>query len=83
MNKAEFTQFLTDQPNIANEDIAAAIKAGLTITDLEWNQRLDRDWLFFNKDAKAETKLREEWYVSNGVEPDAAKAYVAQQATAK
>lgn len=70
-------QMLTDAPHVDNDAIEAALKAGLTRRDIEWNQRLDRDWLYRAPDAKAEAAAREGWFVGHGVEPDTAKEYVA------
>ena len=80
MNRKDEEAFLTEQLEMVemvdNADIGPALKAGLSIDDLEWNQRLDRPWTFHPTDAKAERELRIDYYVRNGIEPASAAGLV-------
>ena len=71
------TGILTDVPHVENTDIEGAIKAGLTLSDVEWNQRLDRPWTFHPTDAKEESAARVGWFVRNGLVPEEAEKVVA------
>lgn len=55
-------QMLTDVPHVKNDEIIAALDAGLTRDDIEWNQRLDRPWLFRATNADEETAARAAYY---------------------
>lgn len=61
-------QMLVDAPHVENADVEEALTKGLTREDIEWNQRLERDWLYRATDAKAETEARVAYFEGNGVD---------------
>ena len=71
------TELLEGDPATDNGSIKGALDGGLTREDIEWNQRLERDWAYHPKDAKEEAALRVDYYVRNGLDEATAKDIVA------
>ena len=58
---------ITVAPNLYDEsEIKKALDDGLTRDDIEWNQRLDRPWIFHPTDRGTEAKARDAWFIDNG-----------------